>query len=148
MTSIGNSTRQVSNDSAYYITVGNLINKVYTSPAVSSPAVAVWASSFGDSTWYANGCYASSINAAGSAILKDMGRTVVSSGVYFRKIQLVVPQGTPNHTTPALYAGNTSTFGVAGNAPNGGVTPDYLTGYIVLGFDGVNTPAPVAKFGL
>ena len=148
MPSIGNSLRQVSNDNAYFITVGNLINKVYTSPAGgSTPAVAVWASSFAGGDWSTNGCYASSINAAGSAILKDMGRTIVSSGTYFRKVQLVVPQGTPNHTTPVLAAGSTSTFGVAGGATGVG-TPDYLTGYIVQGFDGQNTPAPVAKYGL
>lgn len=148
MTSIGNYKRQVSNDSAYFINVGNMINKVYTSPAGgSTPVVTYWASSFGAGDFSTAGCYASSINAAGSAIFRDMGRTVTSSGTFFRKVQLVVPQGAGSSSHP-LVAGATSTFGVAGNAANGGVTPDYLTGYIVLGFDGLNAPAPVAKYGL
>jgi hypothetical protein len=146
MPSIGNSTRQVSTDSAYFINVGSLVDKIYTSPALSTPAVAVWASSFGLGDYSTNGCYASSISTAGSAILRDMGRTVVSSSVTFRRVQLVVPQGASGaaHTRTA---GLTSTFGVAGGASGNG-TPDYLTGYIILGFDGQNPPAPVAKFGL
>jgi hypothetical protein len=108
--------------------------------------VALWASSFGTGDWSTNNCFASSINTAGSAILKDMGKTVVSSSVTFRKVQLVVPQGNGGRTIPG-NAGATSTFGVAGPASGNGV-PDYLTGYIVLGFDGQNTPAPVAKFGV
>ena len=106
-----------------------------------------WASSFGGSDASTAGCYASSINTAGSAIFRDMGRTVTSSGTFFRKVQLVVPQGVPTSAHNGV-AGTTATFGVAGNAANGGVTPDYLTGYIVLGFDGQNAPAPVAKYGL
>jgi hypothetical protein len=144
MPSIGNSTRQVSTDSAYFINVGSLVNKVFTSPALSTPSVAIWASSFGAGDWSTNGCFASSLSTAGSAILRDMGRTVVSSSVTFRRVQLVVPQGT---TARGLQAGSTSTFGVAGGSSGNG-TPDYLTGYIILGFDGQNAPAPVAKFGV
>ena len=147
MPSIGTSVRQNDRDAGYYINVGDLTNKIFTSPQLSTPSVAVWASTFGTATAAAitNGCYASSIKTAGTAILKDMGKTVVSSGIFFRKVQLVVPQGASG--TQAGTAGTTSTFGVAGGA-NGAGTPDFLSGYIVLGFDGQNTPAPVAKFGL
>lgn len=142
MTSIGNFKRQVSNDNAYFIGIASLIDKVFTSPAGgSTPSVVAWASS---NNIAGDGVYVSSVSTAG-AILKDMGRTVTSSGVFFRKVQLVVPQGAAG---AARTAKTTSTFGVAGAAPNGGVTPDYLTGYIVLGFDGQGVPAPVAKFGL
>jgi len=146
MPSIGNSTRQVSTDSSHYINVASLVNKVFTSPALSTPSVALWASSFGTGDWSTNNCFASSIATAGQAILKDMGKTVVSSSVTFRKVQLVVPQGTVANKL-SLVAGTTSTFGVAGPA-NGSGVPDYLTGYIILGFDGQNAPAPVAKFGV
>jgi hypothetical protein len=75
-----------------------------------------------------------------------MGRTVVSSSVTFRKVQLVVPQGTVTSKL-SLTAGTTSTFGVAGPA-NGNGVPDYLTGYIELpnaaGGGGMALPAPVA----
>ena len=147
MASIGNYKRQVSSDSGYFINVANMINKVYTSPVGgSTPAVAYWASSFGSGDFSTAGCYASSINTAGGAIFRDMGKTVTSSGTFFRKVQLVVPQGVPTAAHNGV-AGTTSTFGVAGNAAVGN-TPDYLTGYIVMGFDGLNAPAPVAKFGL
>ena len=143
MTSIGNFKRQVSNDSAYFIGIAPLVDKVFTSPAGgSTPSIVAWASTGGGAS--GDSVYTSTVSSAG-AILKDMGRTVTSSGVFFRKVQLVVPQGA---AAAARSAKTTSTFGVAGAAPNGGVTPDYLTGYIVLGFDGQGVPAPVAKFGL
>ena len=67
----------------------------------------------------------SSMNAGG--ILRDMGKTVVSSNRTFRKVQLVAP---------SLAAG------VVGSAATSG---DYLTGYIELGWEGAGTPAPVAR---
>jgi hypothetical protein len=75
----------------------------------------------------------SSLATAGGAILKDMGKTVVSSLRTFRKVQLVRHNST------------ISTFGVAGQAATTG--EDYLSGYIELGFEGSGTPAPVAHFG-
>jgi len=141
MTSVGSRTRQVSNDGGYYITVGSLVNLIESSP-LGGPAP--WASSFGGGDHSTNGCFASSISTAGS-LLRDMGKSVVSSGAFFRKVQLVVPQGagTAGHVR---LAGTTSTFGVAGSG-TAGTTPDFLTGYIKLGFDGQGTPAPVAVFG-
>jgi hypothetical protein len=67
-------------------------------------------------------------------ILRDMGKTVVSSLRTFRKVQLVTKN---DAATP-------STFGVAGPATAG---QEYFTGYIELGFEGQGTPAPVAQFG-
>ena len=77
--------------------------------------------------------YTSSINGPGAGKLRDMGKTYVSSGRVFRKVQLIVPNTQV-----------TSTFGVEGNTPT---TPnqDYLTGYIELGWEGAGYPAPVAR---
>lgn len=77
--------------------------------------------------------YTSSINGPGAGKLRDMGKTYVSSGRVFRKVQLIVPNTQV-----------TSTFGVEGNSPT---TPnqDYLTGYIELGWEGAGYPAPVAR---
>jgi len=70
----------------------------------------------------------SSINAGG--LLRDMGKTVVSSNRTFRKVQLVRPS----------LAG-----GVVGTSSNAGA---YLTGYIELAtgnqWASAATPAPVA----
>jgi hypothetical protein len=77
--------------------------------------------------------YTSSINGPGAGKLRDMGKTYVSAGRVFRKIQLIVPNTQV-----------TSTFGVQGNSPTTPVE-DYLTGYIELGWEGAGTPAPVAR---
>ena len=77
---------------------------------------------------------------AKGGLLRDMGKTVVSAGRTFRKIQLMVS--------------TVSTGGVAGSS---GTSPnvDYLTGYIELasGFNSLNpgnitggSPAPGAYF--
>ena len=73
--------------------------------------------------------YTSTISAiAKGGVLRDMGRTVVSAGRAFRKIQLL---------TAAV-----STGGVGGTAPGATANTDYLTGYIEIGGPaGVNTSA-------
>jgi hypothetical protein len=75
-------------------------------------------------------------------LLKDMGKTIVSSGRTFRKIQVV-------GNTANNYTGSPSTFGVLGAAETGVPNTDYLTGYIELGVgDDVRAaPVPVALFG-
>jgi hypothetical protein len=77
--------------------------------------------------------YTSSINGPGAGKLRDMGKTYVSSGRVFRKVQLIVANTQV-----------TSTFGVEGNQ-NTSPNVDYLTGYIELGWEGAGTPAPVAR---
>jgi hypothetical protein len=127
--------KQSHTDAGYYIPVGSLTGQVYghTDPAGNT---GVLGGTFSTASWayFGAGKSLSSIQ-AGAGILKDMGRTVVSSLRTFRKVQLVVPS---NSTL--------STFGVGGAAatPNGG---DYFTGYIELGFEGNGVPTPVAHFG-
>ena len=76
------------------------------------------------------------VNAAGK-LLKDMGRTVVSSGRTFRKFSVV-----------AANIAGVSTFGVtgpAGTATNAG----FGTFYLEVGREGVlgaNAPAPIARY--
>ena len=85
--------------------------------------------------------YLSSINGAGAGLLKDLGRTVVSAGRTFRKVQLVVNASRSGGTNYAL-----STNGVAGQI---NTTPiqDFLTGYIEFGFEGTGPSAPVVQYG-
>ena len=122
--------KQNQNDIGYYIPIASLVNRIFSyNPANANQfSTASWA-------YFGPGASMSSINGAGAGILKDLGKTVVSSLRTFRKVQLVLPG---NSTL--------STFGVGGRAA--GVTgEDYLTGYIELGFEGNGTPAPVAHFG-
>jgi hypothetical protein len=93
------------------------------------------------STMSSAGAYVSTtVNSAG-AIFRDMGKSLVSSGRSFRKVQLMVSTG------QSLY--NNGTDGVAGvdTAPT-----NYLTGYLELpsfGTVGGNSGAcaPVARLG-
>jgi hypothetical protein len=131
MSSVFNgSTKSNVNDIGYYINVGTLASRVSaynTSTGVLSTAA-----------WSATSAtpLSTQLGTVGSAVLKDMGKTLLSSGRTFRKVQLV------NQTS----ANSSVTFGVAGRAST---TPneDFYTGYIELGFEGAGVPAPVAHFG-
>ena len=136
MTSVFNGATKVNNnDIGYYINVGDLTGQVYgltTSNGGPNLSTALW------SSWLSSPQTLSTLKTAGKAILKDMGKTVVSSLRTFRKVQLV---------TTGLQGSNStlSTFGVGGRAASLG--DDYYTGYIELGFEGNGNPAPVAHFG-
>ena len=133
--------KQNHTDVGYYINVGSLNGLVYslnTTSGALSLSTANWANTTPQNTAggaRGNMLMSSILVPSGGAILKDMGRTVVSSLRTFRKVQLVVPN---SNTT-------LSTFGVRGQSGTTG--EDFLTGYIELGFEGNGTPAPVAHFG-
>ena len=135
MTSLLTSQKQMSSEIGYFIPLSNLVGQVYGHVDVAGNT-GTNGGTFSTASWayYGAGKSLSSINAAGAGLLKDMGRTVVSSLRTFRKVQLVVPS---NSTL--------STFGVGGRQT--GVGEDYFTGYIELGFEGNGTPAPVAHYG-
>lgn len=131
MSSASIAPRQVSMDNEFYIPIGNLTGLIFAlNTTANTLSTASWAN-FGSR-------YLSSVNASGAGLLKDMGRTYLSGGRVFRRVQLVVPQST----------GTVSTFGVNGQT---GTAPfqDFLTGYIEVGFDAAAgaTPTPVAKWG-
>ena len=136
MTSLLTGVKQSHNDAGYFIPVGDLTGQVYAHLDVANTGVG--GGTFSTATWALVGAGASlsSINGAGKGILRDMGRTIVSSLRTFRKIQLVVAGS--NSTL--------STFGVGGKAATT-LGEDYYTGYIEVGFEGNGRPAPVAHFG-
>ncbi len=139
MTSVPAFLKQIPSDSRNFVPVSSLaypggINSLNTTTGVL--ATAAWSGSGqapGNTTGGSGTKYTSSINGPGAGKLRDMGKTYVSSGRVFRKIQLIVPNTQV-----------TSTFGVEGNQ---NTTPnvDYLTGYIELGWEGAGYPAPVAR---
>jgi hypothetical protein len=131
MTSLQTSIKQIPSDGGYFMTVGSLADKVYAYNATATPPFTV--ASFAVSGAGGGGKPLSSISTAGG-VLRDMGKTVVSSLRTFRKVQLVVKNDV---ATP-------STFGVGGPATAG---QEYFTGYIELGFEGYGDRAPVAQFG-
>jgi len=135
MTSLQTNVRQISNDSGYFITISSCAGVIFTTPLGENPP---WAST---SAIAGFSSVVSSVNRAGT-LFRDMGKTVISSGGYFRKVQLVVPQ---QAAAGFVSTGTASTFGVAGSG--GAVNGDFFTGYIKLGFEGQGPNAPVAQFG-
>ena len=134
MSSLLRSTREVSNNTGYYIPVGDCRTRIYAynpSDGVVQFSTASWA--FPDGASARQNPYSTLVASAGAGILRDMGKTVVSSARVFRRVQLVVQ--------------SVSTFGVAGQVSTTWPASDFLTGYIELGFDGGGAPTPVASFG-
>lgn len=140
MSSIPAFLKQIPTDARNFVPVSSLaywggINALNTTTGVLTTATWAGAGGAGGIAGVSGGGtrYTSSINGPGAGKLRDMGRTYVSSGRVFRKIQLVVPNTQV-----------TSTFGVEGNQ-NTTPNSDYLTGYIELGWEGAGVPAPVAR---
>lgn len=143
MTSVGNRIKQIDVEQGYYMPLSSLRGIIYAFTSGSGAGGSFAQGSFSTASWSTpdyNGNkpnpYLSSINGAGAGLLRDMGKTIVSAGRTFRKVQLVVTGGAA-----------VSTGGVQGASPNTNPVQDYLTGFIELGFDGAGTPAPVAVFG-
>jgi hypothetical protein len=140
MTSLLSGIKQNLNDVGYFINVASLngqVNAYNGNDAAPQFSCATWAfAKAGAATSFLS----SAVATGGSLLLKDMGKTVVSSLRTFRKVQVV----RANNLT-------VSTFGVGGGVGSGavgaGLGEDFLTGYIELGFEGNGTPAPVAHFG-
>jgi hypothetical protein len=148
---------------AYFMPVSSLQNIVYsitygagsggTFVASSMPSVVAWCT--GNQTaaapynTAAGNPYLSSINGAGAGILKDLGKTVVSAGRTFRKVQLVVNNSQRNGANFALSTNGVAgqnTYQAAGNT--GSSVQDFLTGFIELGFEGTGPSAPVVPYGV
>ncbi len=144
MTSLQTGMRQISADSGYYIAVSSCVNVIFATPLGD---VASWASTAtaGSALSGALSTAVSTVNRPGT-LFKDMGKTIISSGGYYRKVQLVVPQAASAAGQVGTGALNGSTFGVGGFSGVSG-QPDFFTGYIKLGFDGQGPNAPVAQFG-
>jgi len=135
MTSLQTGMRQISNDSGYFISLSSCVGVIFTTPLGDVPPWAAVAPLAGFSS------VVSSVHRA-NTLFKDMGKSIISSGGYFRKVQLVVPQ---QAAAGLVSTGTASTFGVAGSG--GAANGDFFTGYIKLGFEGQGPNAPVAQFG-
>jgi hypothetical protein len=88
--------------------------------------------SFVPATWNAASSAAYPLLSSGQCLLKDMGRTIVSAGRTFRRVQMVMPA-----------AAFSATGGIDGTAS--GVDADYMCGYIELGLRGNGSPAPFVR---
>ena len=106
MTSLLSGTKQNSSEGGFFIPVASLVGQIYgrTEPNPAGANTGVNGGSFSTAQWANWGSKTtSSIGSAGAGVLRDMGRTVVSSLRTFRKVQLVIPN-------------SVSTFGVSSPA--------------------------------
>jgi hypothetical protein len=151
MSSVLSGLKQIPTGAGYYVPVGDCVGKFYLNTSGSDSAP-IFNGNLMVSTMSSSGAYVSSlINGAGKGVFRDHGKTLVSSGRVFRKVQLMI-------SSASLTQGGTS--GVGGLADGSGVTGNsqpsgYLTGYIELpGLAGAasgnftaNTITPVARLG-
>jgi hypothetical protein len=140
MTSIASRVRQ--NSPSHFMSIQSLNGLILgynPNPGTTTFSTAQWA--WVGTNVGTNSPYLSTLTTAG-ALLKDLGKNVVSSNRYFRKVQFVA-RNTP--AGPGVSAA--STFGVGGQALGTFPNADYLTGYIELGYEGGGVPAPVVQFG-
>ena len=126
----------------FFIPLGNVATQVLQYTTVGGAGGSFLPGSFSLAVWGQGGTSASKFTSTISAVaagglLRDMGKTVVSAGRTFRKIQLM---------TSTVSTGGVT--GAAGATTNPNV--DYLTAYIELGsgFNGTgnSAPAPVAYY--
>jgi len=117
----------------YFIPLGDIAAKILAYTPGTGAGGSYLNGSFALAPWAAGGTapsrYTSTISTIGAGgVLRDNGKTVLSSGRVFRKIQLLVP--------------TISTFGVGGPAPGATANADYLTGYIELQSAGITDTFP------
>ena len=130
----------------YSITYGAGAGGTYV--ASSMPSVVAWCLPSVAPYATTGNPYLSSISGAGQGILKDLGKTVVSAGRTFRKVQLVVnnsQRAAINYALSTNGVAGQNTYQAAGNT--GTAVQDFLTGFIEFGFDGTGPSAPVVQYG-
>ncbi len=141
MTSLQSHIKQIPAEAAYFRPVPSLATSAITSTILTftagagAPLRTVNAQGVGANGSFAVASWTPAYNTAlstGACLLKDMGRTVVSAGRTFRRVQMVVPD--------AAYS---ATGGVGGAAA--GTDSDYMCGYIELGLNGNGSPSPFVR---
>ena len=150
--------KQNSRDMGYFMPVSSLQGIVYaitygagaggTYVASSMPSAVAWCLPSVAPYATTGNPYLSSISGAGQGILKDLGKTVVSAGRTFRKVQLVVnnsQRAAINYALSTNGVAGQNTYQAAGNT--GTAVQDFLTGFIEFGFDGTGPSAPVVQYG-
>jgi hypothetical protein len=139
MSSVGPTARGFKQSAGgFFIPLGNVASRVLAFTASGGAGGSYLVGSFATAAWAQGGttpnAATSTISAiASGGVLRDMGKSVVSAGRVFRKVQLL-------HST-------VSTGGVAG--PAGATTNpyvDYLTGYIELASGVTNGGQPGGNF--
>ena len=123
MSSVG--FKQLRTNAGYYINVADTRATFYQNNG-TDVAPLISANVFARSTM---GAISTMLTFAGSAIFRDHGKNLVSSGRTFRKVQLMVSTGMVYGGT---FAGTDGVGGFDNISVQPNTTPNYLTGYIEL----------------
>lgn len=137
MTSLLTSMKQIPANAGYYINVGDCSGSCFGNLGTNDvPQFSVGAFTSSVSTVQLFG----TLVAPGTAVFRDHGVTLVSTGRVFRKVQLLAPTGS------VLNGGTDGVTQVPGSNPT-----SYLTGYIELpgtgGMSSGSSFTPVARLG-
>jgi hypothetical protein len=137
MTSLISQTKQIPANAGYYITVGSCLTSIYCNKGTDElPQISTMTGALGAAG-------VSTLVSAAGAVLKDMGKTLVSSGRVFRKVQVVANTGADLESGTPLGTAGVGGVDVAPTA--------YITGFIELpgqhGSGGYYAPTPVARLG-
>jgi hypothetical protein len=142
MTSLQSGLKQIPSNAGYYITVALAQTTVYSNTGTDAAPT------------FNNGAFQSTVSVAtvshlpdtelaAGKVFRDHGKTLLSAGRVFRKVQLLI-------STNALVNGGTD--GVGGQSYENNLTSPYITGYIELpGTGGLSSgtgqATPVARLG-
>ena len=121
MSSLQKNLKQIPSN-GYFITVGDVRNTFYQQTGTDTAMR--FTQSF--STLSTSGRLVSSLLATAGGILRDHGKTLVSSGRVFRKVQVM------NGTSSILIGGTDGVVGQGYGVDPLGTPSGYLTGYIEL----------------
>lgn len=143
MTSLQTTIKQIPPRLGYYVNVGDLRTTFYQNNGTDALPL-ISANIYARSTMSTSGNVLSTLFAtAGSLVLRDHGKTLLSASRVFRKVQLLI-------SSNSLVNGGTD--GVGGVSYETNTVVPYFTGYIELpgtGDSSSGTPSfsPVARLG-
>jgi hypothetical protein len=140
MTSLITHVKQIPANAGYYINVGDCRTKFFVNSGTDEvPVIALNPYAQSTITTLTGITLSTSMATPAGVTFKDMGKSLVSSGRVFRKVQLVTNSGADLVTGTAGVGGVDNT------------TSAYVTGYIELpgqhGMGGYYSPTPVARLG-
>ena len=163
MTSVLPHLKTIASENAYFVTIAGLSvvglgatglpangggNQILNCGVAAGTAVTGTNAAFSTAVWASQGATSTLVNNSGK-VLRDLGKTVVSSLRTFRKVQAVVSSFSSGSSVgaPVGSTGAVSNSGALGQT----VGEEFLTGYIEIvglsGFAATATPAAVARMG-
>lgn len=150
MSSVLPHIKTIASENAYFVTLASLGskgdaaevnagNQILTTRVAAGTNVTAANVAFSTAVWSSQGTTSTLVNAQGK-MLRDMGKTIVSSLRTFRKVQAVSVSATNGSSVGAAVGGVTTHAG-----------EEYLTGYIEIvgssGYTATASPAAVARMG-